>query len=172
MGEGEPMRGAERLLAWVMDHHAAALEMFARQWCDCPADVLQDALLKLSQQRPVPDPLMPWLYTLVRNRAISVSRAARRRCRREREAVGQGEGWFVPSHAERLDAQAATEALRRLPAMQREVIVARIWGGLTFEEIADVTGTSASTAHRRYRAGLAGLRKRLAEPCGKSSENR
>jgi RNA polymerase sigma-70 factor (ECF subfamily) len=51
--------------------------------------------------------------------------------------------------------------LAELPLEQREVIVARIWGGLTFEDIACVADCSVPTAHRRYHAGLAALRERL-----------
>jgi len=45
------------------------------------------------------------------------------------------------------------------------VIVARIWGGLNFEQISEVVGASISTAHRRYEAGLKSLRERLKLPC-------
>jgi RNA polymerase sigma-70 factor (ECF subfamily) len=48
-----------------------------------------------------------------------------------------------------------------LPLEQREVVVARIWGGLTFEEVARLAGCSLPTAQRRYQAGLAVLRERL-----------
>jgi RNA polymerase sigma-70 factor (ECF subfamily) len=40
-------------------------------------------------------------------------------------------------------------------------MVAHLWGGLTFEQIADTVGGSASTAYRRYAAGLDLLRDRL-----------
>jgi RNA polymerase sigma-70 factor (ECF subfamily) len=40
-----------------------------------------------------------------------------------------------------------------------------LWGGLTFEEVAEIAGCSSSTAHRRYRAGLAHLRETLGDPC-------
>ena len=43
----------------------------------------------------------------------------------------------------------------------REAIVARLWGGLTFEEVARLQGCSLTTAHRRYQAGLARLHARL-----------
>jgi DNA-directed RNA polymerase specialized sigma24 family protein len=56
-------------------------------------------------------------------------------------------------------------ALGDLPLSQRESIVAHLWGGLTFEQIADVTGTSASTAHRQYQAGILELRERLGAAC-------
>jgi RNA polymerase sigma-70 factor (ECF subfamily) len=47
----------------------------------------------------------------------------------------------------------------------REVVVARTWGGLGFEQIAALVGCSTSTAHRRYLAGLAVLRERLEITC-------
>jgi RNA polymerase sigma-70 factor (ECF subfamily) len=45
------------------------------------------------------------------------------------------------------------------------VVVARTWGGLGFEQIAELVGCSTSTAHRRYVAGLAALRERLEDAC-------
>ena len=60
----------------------------------------------------------------------------------------------------------AGEALVQLPLEQRETIVARLWGGLSFEETAELTGKSTSSAHRLYWAGLAVLRQKLEEePC-------
>jgi RNA polymerase sigma-70 factor (ECF subfamily) len=52
-----------------------------------------------------------------------------------------------------------------LPLEQREVIVAHLWGGLTFEEIAGLCHCSTTTAHRRYVAGLTELRTRLNVSC-------
>jgi len=59
----------------------------------------------------------------------------------------------------------AVEALESLPIEQREAIVLRLWSGLSFEEIAELIGKSTSTAHRRYLAGLAGLRKIWSTAC-------
>ena len=39
--------------------------------------------------------------------------------------------------------------------------MARLWGELSFEQIAEVVGCSASTAFRRYTAGVEDLRKQL-----------
>ena len=55
-----------------------------------------------------------------------------------------------------------------LPLEQREVIVAHLWGGLTFEQIGELSGCSASTAHRQYTAGLSAIRERLGVTCRKS----
>ena len=45
------------------------------------------------------------------------------------------------------------------------MIVAHLWGGLTFEQIADLTGGSAATCWRRYAAGVATLRHTMGAPC-------
>ena len=121
-------------------------------------------------QAEVPDNVVGWAYRVVRNGAISASRAARRRERRHAAAAQQETPWFEPSPGERLDAETATAALRQLPIEQRETIVARLWGGLTFQEIADLTGSSTSTVHRCYQAGLTALRERLSVPCPKKQE--
>ena len=156
------------LLGRLVDEHAAALVLYARQWCAAPEDVVQDAFLKLVGQTPAPAEPLPWLYKVVRNAALSAARSARRRQRHEAEAAARAPAWFVPTECAGLDAAAAAAALKTLPAEQREVIVARLWGGLTFEQIAEVTGTPASTAHRWYLAGLSALRERLKVPCPKA----
>ena len=70
--------------------------------------------------------------------------------------------WFAPSYDPTgLDARSAAAALADLPAETREIIVAHIWGGLTFEQIAEAVGSSAATCYRRYAAGLDVLRQKL-----------
>jgi len=59
-----------------------------------------------------------------------------------------------------------------LPIEQREVIVAHVWGGLSFEQIGELIGSSASTAHRWYVAGLTLLRERMGVPCPSKSSSR
>ena len=54
------------------------------------------------------------------------------------------------------DALAA--AVAALPEVQREVVALKIDAGLTFAEIAAVTGTSLNTAASRYRYALEKLR--------------
>jgi RNA polymerase sigma factor (sigma-70 family) len=160
------------LLGRLVDEHTPALVLYARQWCAAPEDIVQEAFLKLVAQRRPPDQPVAWLYRVVRNAAVSAWRSARRRRRHEANAAAQMPAWFLPTPDARLDIEAATQALQALPLEQRETIVAHLWGGLTFEQIAEVTGTSASTAHRWYAAGLAGLRERLDVPCPKTSPTR
>jgi RNA polymerase sigma-70 factor (ECF subfamily) len=154
----------------LLDRHAAPLTLYARQWCATPEDVVQEAFLKLVAQRQPPRAVVPWLYRVVRNAALDAAKSARRRQQRE-SAVARPERWFVEPELKGLDAAAAATALQRLPDEEREAIVARLWGGLSFEEIAAVAGCSASTAFRRYNAGLEALRKELGVSCPNRSPN-
>jgi RNA polymerase sigma factor (sigma-70 family) len=139
--------------------HAPALRLYARQWPGSAEDLVQDAFVQLAQQSPPPVRVLPWLYRVVRNGALAASRTAARRRQREGKA-STPEAWFteVDDH---LDAREATRLLAELPLDLREVVVARVWGGLTFEEVAQLVGCSLPTAHRRYQAGLTALRERL-----------
>ena len=130
----------------LWDEHRNALVLYARQWCDAPEDVVQEAFLLLVRQVVAPENPVGWLYRVVRNRAINAARSRGRQSRREMAA-------------------AATDALKRLPIEQREVIVARLWGGLSFEEIARISEMSLSKVYRSYQRGLAALRERLDASC-------
>ncbi len=156
------------LLGNLLDQHAAALELFARQWCDVPEDVVQDAFLKLAAQRSLPDNPAAWLFRVVRNGAIDAGQAARRRKRYETAAASWAAPWFEADPDEcpgAVDPEQAASELKTLPIEEREIIVAHLWGGLTFEQIAGVAGCSASTAHRLYTRGLLTLRERLGVSC-------
>jgi RNA polymerase sigma-70 factor (ECF subfamily) len=139
--------------------HAPALRLYARQWNHSAEDLVHDAFVQLAQESPPPERVLPWLYRVVRNGALAERRGAIRRRRRESRASNQ-EAWFAAGDDE-LDAREAARLLGELTLDLREVIVARIWGGLTFDEIAQLVGCSLPTAHRRYQTGLAQLRERL-----------
>ncbi|MBA4187105.1 MAG: sigma-70 family RNA polymerase sigma factor [Planctomycetaceae bacterium] len=155
-----------RQTADLIASHAAALTLFARQWCDSPEDAVQDAFYKLIRLRTPPDDPIAWLFKVVRTTAIDLGRSARRRAKRE-VAIARPERWFAEREIEGLDAEAAIAALESLPGEQREAIVGRLWGGMTLEQVAIVAGCSITTAHRRYETGLQVLRERLGVICPK-----
>jgi RNA polymerase sigma factor (sigma-70 family) len=155
-----------RLLADLIVSHAAALALFARQWCDSPEDAVQDAFCKLVRQSTPPEDVVAWLFKVVRTTAIDRGRADRRRAKREAVSA-KPERWFDEPEVEGLDAEAAVAALESLPAELREVIVARLWAGMTLEQVASVAGCSVTTAHRRFEVGIAALRERLGVTCPK-----
>src|SRR6516162_3869575 len=113
-------------VARLIDAHASPLVLCARQWCEEPEDVVQDAFIKLVRLRPPPVDAVAWLYRVVRNGAINASKMARRRQRRE-SAAARPVRWFVEPEVEGLDAATAVAALERLTADQREVVLARHW---------------------------------------------
>jgi RNA polymerase sigma-70 factor (ECF subfamily) len=139
--------------------HAAALRLYARQWADSADDLVHDAFVKLAQQSPPPESPLPWLYRVIRNQMLANRRGANRRRQRETRSSAS-ETWFAAVD-DQLDAQDATLLLAKLALDVREVIVARLWGGLTFAEIAELVGCSLATAQRRYQTGLMELRERL-----------
>jgi RNA polymerase sigma-70 factor (ECF subfamily) len=55
------------------------------------------------------------------------------------------------------------QLIEELPEEQREVIVLRIYGDMSFKEIADITSVSINTALGRMRYGLINLRRLIAE---------
>src|SRR5713101_8277784 len=94
----------------LVDEHSAALVLYARQWCASPEDVVQEAFVKLTTLKPSPEPVLPWLYRVVKNGALSARRAEERRKRHEAQAAARQPAWFVPTEGTGLDAAAVTAA--------------------------------------------------------------
>src|SRR5262245_26950961 len=98
------------VLGQLVDRHAAALVLYARQFCRAPEDVVQEAFLRLAGQRAAPEQPVAWLYRAVRNGALDAARAARRRHRHEGAAARGQAGWFVPAEGAAIDGEVATRA--------------------------------------------------------------
>jgi len=147
----------------IFDVHGRALVLYARQWLDevGARDAVQEAFVRLLRREDLPPNILAWLYRTVRSAAIDSLRSDQRRQRRERECASERAMWFEPRPENAIDAAAAQAALATVPDKQREVIVLRLWSGLTLAEIAEVCEASVSTVFSRYRAGLAAVRKRL-----------
>ena len=72
---------------------------------------------------------------------------------------------FQADPAARLEQAEAMAAVGRLTGDLREVLVARIWGQLTLDEVGKLCGISTATALRRYEAALTFIRAELDRPC-------
>lgn len=151
-----------RVLDQLIRAHCPALVLYARQFCSTPEDAVQDAIVQLMKQEESPQEPIPWLFRTVRNRSLNLNRSQSRRSRHEQIVRESKPVWFERDLEKGLDAELATKALEELDVELRETLVAKIWGGLSFEQIATLTDTSASTAFRRYERGLADLRDALA----------
>ncbi len=151
--------------------HAAPLVLYARQWLPggLAEDAVQEVFVRLMAQSRPPDNVKAWLFRAVRNEAISQWRSSRRRDQRERR-LATSEKWFEPGGEELIDARTATEVLQTLPHDWREAVVLRVWGGMTLQEISDLTGTPLSTAFHHYREGLRAVREKMGVPCEKKKD--
>jgi RNA polymerase sigma-70 factor, ECF subfamily len=150
---------------------APKLLLYARQWVESPADaedVVQSAFVRFWQRKPdAQREDYPLLYTAVRTAALDLRRKNQRRIRREmnhQEKEISAGPFFENAFERREEAALLSAALGRLPDPQREAVVLRIWGELTFAEIAQVLGESMNTVAGRYRAALAALRETLKTP--------
>jgi RNA polymerase sigma-70 factor (ECF subfamily) len=153
----QPVDAAQ--IAELFDRHAAALTLYARQWTEAADDCVQEAFIELARQLPAPDNAAGWLYRVVRNRALNAARSARRRTAHEQTAGGERR--FSDAGAGRR--VELVDLLARLDAGSREIVVLRVWGGLAWQEIAELAGGSKSSAQRNYIRALERLRK-LGEP--------
>lgn len=144
--------------------HAPKLLLFARQQSRCEADaheLVQDAIVEAWRaQADGATPAPALVFRLIRCRAIDLARRNDRRS--DREAANQaemGQEWFALEIEDRERARLLQAALARLPESQREVVTLKIWGELTFAEIAAALDIPANTAASRYRYALEDLRK-------------
>ena len=136
----------------LIRHYAAPLRLYACQWTREPDDVVQESLVDLARTDPPPHNEVRWLYASVRHKALNAARAEHRRERHHRRAVDGKPAWFL-QHDSTL-ADDTRDLLQRLDSLQREIVIARIWGGLKFSEIANLTGCALTTVHRHYRSAL------------------
>jgi RNA polymerase sigma-70 factor (ECF subfamily) len=141
-----------------------ALLLFARRWTNCRAeaeDVVQEAFVRFwRRQHSIENRAL--LYAAVRSAALDRIRGEQRRARREAAVALDGDRHYEPQFTSvDEDQQQLAAAVERLPDVQREVVILKIWNDLTFAEIAEVLEISPNTAASRYRYALEALKKIL-----------
>jgi RNA polymerase sigma-70 factor (ECF subfamily) len=151
-----------------LDDHAPKLLLFARQKARSEADaqdLVQEALVEaLKRQSDGEPPPLALVFATIQRRAIDLARRETRRADREMAAQGSGtDCWFDTSVEDHELQKLIQTAMSQLPEMYREVITLKMWGGLTFAEIATALSIPPNTAASRYRYGLLELRKRTRE---------
>jgi RNA polymerase sigma-70 factor, ECF subfamily len=144
----------------LYERHGAALVAYA---CSFLPDVsaAEDAVhavfvkvLRGSVTRPESE--AGYLYRAVKNTALNAKRDFAREV-----PVETDQQWFVHRGGDTESALALQKVLGELPEEQREVVMMRIWSGMTLEEIGAATGVPLNTAASRYRYALEKLRDRL-----------
>jgi RNA polymerase sigma-70 factor (ECF subfamily) len=158
--------GSDPWTVWL-DQHLASLILLARQWVPGHADaedVVQEAFVRFWRSRDRVSEPAAYFYACVKHVALDWQRSRKRRSRRDQAAArSEVETWFA-APVEQDERRAAIEAaLRTLPENQREVLVLRIWGGLSFPQIAVALQVPVDTAKSRCRYALDRLRELLVE---------
>ena len=121
-------------------------------------DIVQDLFIQLLKRDGAPDNPTHYCLRAFRNRVLNYRKSLWRRLTRELESIQ----WFETDPVIRDPREGeAMRGLRELPVEQREVVVLKIWHGLTFASIAEMMSISPKTVAGRYRYGLQKLRKSL-----------
>jgi RNA polymerase sigma-70 factor (ECF subfamily) len=129
-------------------------------------DVLQTTFVRIARKRcylAEARCLDAYVYQMAQNEAISFLRR-RRLHRREQAAPVDAVPWLVATENSNGQSEMAEElqkALARLPQVQREVVVLKVYGDRTFQEIAQTLELSRHTVASRYRYAMEKLRALL-----------
>lgn len=159
---GRLARGEEAAFAELYDscadrlHHYLATRLGSR---DAASDVLQTAFLRAVKSRrrfrDVENPVA-YLFQIARNEAMRW--AKRRRANDSPLPLVE----IFPASGDAIvqqdDAEVVAAALQRLTAEDRELVELKVFSGLTFREIADVTGLPQGTVATRFRRAIESLR--------------
>jgi len=154
--------------------HRQGLFTYALSIVGCPQtaeDAIQNAFARLhrgsgSAEELKQDKMVPYVFRCVRNCAIDLQRNRQRQNR-------LGESLFEsyqqidsnPSPTDTLLTEERAELLRvaidGLAESEREVIVLKVFAGLTFEQAGEMAQTSPKTMATRYRRALVKLESQL-----------
>jgi len=153
----------------LYDEHAqplfAFLLNFTRDEADT-RDLLQEIFVKLAREPRLLAGVREeraFLIRLAHNAAIDLIRRRGTRERTKENFAAEMISVFAPANDpdEKVFREELSIALGGLPEEQRAVVHLKLWGELTFEEIATVLEISPNTAASRYRYALDKLRDRL-----------
>lgn len=94
---------------------------------------------------------------------MNLTRSESRRAKYQQQAAERRDPWFEDSPDRRIVAEEVETALARLPSLERQIVVARVWGELTFDQISQVVDKSPSSIHRHYHRALDAMSEMLGE---------
>lgn len=152
------------LLSEAVQQHWGPLMAWVGVDSEVAEDVVQQTFIRLADLDQPPKNMAAWLFTVSRNEARNQSLYARRR-RRRQQVASLPESTTVDTAWASAEAAELAETLSTLPEELRQVVVARIWSDLTFDEIADLLDCSKATVWRRYESALTLLRKTYGVTC-------
>jgi len=154
---------------WLREH-SSRLYVYARQRSQSredAEDVIQDALIRLwgyQEERDNVPPDLPLAYSVLRFVAMDHIKKQGRKKRKEDAVIflhDQEDYWLDTNAEDGEEAVMLRQAVEKLGEKLREVVTLKIWGGLTFGQIAEAMTISPNTAASRYRYALEQLERKL-----------
>jgi RNA polymerase sigma factor (sigma-70 family) len=143
----------------LVDEHGASLYRFLyfsvgpNDAGDCYQDTMVSALRAYPELKSA-DNLRSWLFTIAHHKAVDTGRFAARR------AMPVA---LVPEEAVDANHHHADEelwsAVKELPDGQRDAVLFRFVGDLTYADVARTLGCTEAAARQRVKEGIAKLRK-------------
>jgi len=158
----------DRKLDLFLSHRAALVE-YAAPIVGCRAraeDVVQEAFLRFAPTGQVLESPVAYLYRIVRNLALDLTR---RRAGERRHEDGAAAWWILPAAPRtpeqemihRQELARIERALSALPPRSRAAVALHRFEGCTLQEIANRLGVSVPTAHRLVRSALVAITRAL-----------
>src|SRR3989440_11536555 len=130
-------------------------------------DVVQEAFIKFQRNGAVaPEKTATWLFTVCRNGALNVCRKEKRMMYLEEEIIELRRD-EQPMPFERIEQREAsgflTKILTTLPPRQQEVLQLKFQNDLSYQEIAEITKTTANSVGVLIHTALKTLRQKYGE---------
>ena len=119
----------------------------------CAEDAVHDAFSAVLSGGELPREIRPYLFRCVRNAAIDTRRHAAREARKCSLFAAETEEKHLRAQVD--------EVLHMMAGDERECVVLKVFGGLTFREISEVLHEPAGTVAARYWRALERIRKQL-----------
>lgn len=164
------MTQQEMWQAWF-DENGPRLLLCARGWStnkEEAEDLVQETMLRMwhyQADRGGAPPDLPLAFSTIRFCGLNQKRTDSRRRKREESLIYLNDFedvWLDPALEDDEDAVLLQESVQRLAPKLRDVVIMKIWGGLTFHEIATTLAISPNTCASRYRYALEQLAQALA----------
>ncbi|MDH3684178.1 MAG: sigma-70 family RNA polymerase sigma factor [Acidimicrobiia bacterium] len=167
----EPAAHADQLVDRLFKQEARSLVRLARLFCDdrsSAEDLVQEAFIRLHRSAHTirePERAPAFLRSIVLNLARDHNRRGLMSLRhqnadRTHETSADPEEDAIADGDDRL----VIEAVRSLPARQRECLVLRFYAQMTEREIAETVGISPNSVKTHCQRGLRSLESRLEDP--------
>ena len=168
-------QGNREAISQLLERHTRRVRDYIRMLVkdnDVAEDLTQEVLIKvvkvIDEGRYIDKGrFLPWLLRIAHNRVLDYFRAQKQVRTVSESSAGfdilGSKNFAEPSIEDQIISEQCTEEIRalveELPEEQRDVVRMRYYEGLSFKEIAELTGVSINTALGRMRYALINMRQ-------------